>query len=221
MGLCVVVGVGPGIGGALVRRFAADGHTVAAVSRTPEGGDRAYVCDVRDVDAVRATFERIRTELGPIQTLLWNVGSGVFGTIDQVDADALDLAYETNTRGLFAAVKAVLPDLRAGGGNVVITGATASRRGRPFTTAFAQGKAGQRALAESLARQLWPEGVHVALIVVDGVVDLPSTRQRMTDKPDAFFVSPDAVADAAAFLCRQDRRGWTFELEVRPHGENW
>ena len=228
--VCAVVGVGPGIGSALVRRFAKRGCTVAAVARreqsveaiAEEVGGRGYVADATDPEALKRTFDRIRADLGPVDTLLWNVGSGVFGDLDAVDIDALDLAVGTNARGLFAATKAVVDDMRAkGSGNIIITGATASLRGKPFTTAFAAGKAAQRSLAQSLARQLWPDGIHVALIIVDGMVDLPSTRQRFSDKPDVAFISPESFADAAAFLADQDRRGWTFELDVRPHVENW
>lgn len=219
--VAVVVGVGPGLGGALARRFTAEGWRVAHVSRSAEGPDR-YACDVTDEAAIRATFAAIRADLGPVHTVLWNVGSGIFGDIDEITVDALDLAFHTNARGLFVAMQAVLPDLRAqGGGNVIITGATASLRGKPFTTAFSAGKGAQRNLAQALARKLWPEGIHVATIVVDGMVDLPRTRASMPDRGDEAFVSPEGFADAALFLCQQDRRAWTFELDVRPHVESW
>jgi NAD(P)-dependent dehydrogenase (short-subunit alcohol dehydrogenase family) len=111
--------------------------------------------------------------------------------------------------------------MQAHGGTIVVVGATASRRGAARTAAFAQAKAAQRSLCESLARHLWPKGVHVSLIVIDGVVDLPRTRARMPDKPDSFFVAPDDVANTAAFLVAQPRSAWTFELEARPFGESW
>jgi NAD(P)-dependent dehydrogenase (short-subunit alcohol dehydrogenase family) len=89
------------------------------------------------------------------------------------------------------------------------------------TAAFAPAKAAQRSLAESMARHLWPAGIHVALIVVDGVVDLESTRRRMPDKPDGFFIKPDDVAETAVWLTRQRPSAWSFEVEARPCGENW
>lgn len=103
----------------------------------------------------------------------------------------------------------------------MVTGATASRRGGAKAAAFAPAKAAQRSLCESLARRLWPFGVHVALIVVDGVVDLPRTRAAMPDKPDDFFVQPDDVAATAAWLVRQPRSAWSFEVEARPFRETW
>jgi NAD(P)-dependent dehydrogenase (short-subunit alcohol dehydrogenase family) len=226
--VAVVAGVGPGIGGALARRFARDGFQVAALARSDRKlenlgpGITGFPCDVTDSEDLRAVLGEVRDRLGPVRTLLWNVGSGVWGTIDQVDEAGLEVALRTNVLAAMVAVKAVLPDMRGQGrGEIVFTGATASRRGRPATTAFAPAKAAQRSFAEALARTLGPEGIHVALIVVDGMVDLPTTRQRFADKPDAVFVSPEAVADTAKFLVDQDRRAWTFELEVRPHLESW
>ena len=100
-------------------------------------------------------------------------------------------------------------------------GATASRRGGPKSLAFSSAKVAQRALAESMARSLWPQGVHVSLIVIDGIVDLPRTRAMMKDKPAEFFVAPDGVAETAWWLTQQARTAWTFEAESRPFGETW
>ena len=98
---------------------------------------------------------------------------------------------------------------------------TASRRGGPRTAAFAPAKAAQRSLAESMAHSLWPQGIHVALIVIDAVVDLPGTRRNMPDKPDSFFLKPDDMAATAVWLAQQPPSAWTFEVDVRPFGENW
>lgn len=228
--VCVVVGVGPGLGGVSAVRFAEAGWRVACVARSAENvaewaeqtGGRGYTADATDLVSVRTTLERIRTELGPVHTLIWNVGSAVFGDLDKIDIDGLDLGLDTNARGLLTAVKAVVADMRAAGtGNVLITGATASLRGKPFTTAFAAGKAAQRSLAQSFARQLWPQGIHVALVIVDGMVDLPKTRASYPEAPADAFISPDAYADTLLFLARQHRSAWTFELEVRPSIETW
>jgi NAD(P)-dependent dehydrogenase (short-subunit alcohol dehydrogenase family) len=127
-----------------------------------------------------------------------------------------------NAYGALLCSQQVIPAMKAAGaGTIVFIGATASRRGGPRTAAFAPAKAAQRSLAESMARSLWPAGVHVCVIIIDGVVDLPRTRAAMADKPDAFFVRPDAVADTAWQLTRQDRSAWSFEVEARPFGETW
>jgi NAD(P)-dependent dehydrogenase (short-subunit alcohol dehydrogenase family) len=108
-----------------------------------------------------------------------------------------------------------------GSGTILMIGATASLRGGPMTAAFASAKAAQRSLAQSMARHLWPQGIHVALVIIDGVVDLPRTREQLPDKPDDFFVRPDDLADTAFALTRQKRSAWSFEVEARPFGERW
>jgi NAD(P)-dependent dehydrogenase (short-subunit alcohol dehydrogenase family) len=229
--VCAVVGIGPGNGAAFARRFDRDGYAVALLARTTTlstklAGElaeaRAYACDVSDAAAVRHTFAAISGELGDPEVVIYNAGSGVWGSFDDVTADQLEAAWRVNTLGAFHVAKQVVPAMQhVGRGCVLIVGATASRRGSAKAAAFAQSKAAQRTLAESLARHLWPAGIHVAVIVVDGVVDLPRTRARMPDKPDAFFVAPDDVAATASFLAAQPRSAWTFELEARPFGETW
>lgn len=228
--VALVVGVGPGLGGAAARRLVADGYQVALAARAvdklsalaAETGGLAVAMDVTDPSSIEAGVARVEEELGEIHTVVWNVGGGVFGDLEKVGVDALELAFDTNTRGLFVLAKRLVPAMAArGDGALIITGATASLRGKPFTTAFAAGKAAQRSLAQSLARQYGKQGVHVAVIIVDGMVDLPSTRAQMPDMPQEAFVSPEGFADAVSFLLHQRRGAWTFELDVRPHVENW
>lgn len=227
--VCAVVGVGPGNGAAFARRFAADGYAVALLARTTEFSSglalpdaRAFACDVSDPGAVAAAFGSIRDALGDPSVVIYNAGSGVFATFDKVDAGQFEAAWRVNALGAFAVAKETLPAMeRAGKGAFIFVGATASRRGTPRTVVFAPAKAAQRSFAEALARQYGPKGIHVALIVIDGVVDLERTRKLMPDKPDAFFVKPDDVAATAAMLVDQPSSAWTFELEARPFGETW
>lgn len=229
--VCVVAGVGPGNGAAFARRFAADGYAVALLARRldssrelaaalPEA--RAWPCDVGDAASVQRVFDDIRGALGDPEVVIYNAGSGVFGGFDDVTAADFEASWRVNALGGFLVAKQVVPAMqRAGRGSFVFVGATASRRGAARTAAFAPAKAAQRSLAEAMAKALWPAGIHVSLIVIDGVVDLPRTRQRFPDRPDAFFVRPDDVAATAAFLVHQPRSAWTFELEARPFGETW
>jgi NAD(P)-dependent dehydrogenase (short-subunit alcohol dehydrogenase family) len=229
--VCVVVGVGPGNGAAFARRFDKDGYALALLARHDAFGRdlasqlaeaRAWACDVGDAAAVERVFTALRAELGEPEVVIYNAGPGVFGSFDDVSAKDLEDSWRVNTLGAFLVAKQVVPGMkRAGRGSFIVIGATASRRGAARTAAFAPAKAAQRSLAESLARHLWPSGIHVALVVIDGVVDLERTRKMMPDKPDTFFVSPDDVATTAAFLASQPRSAWTFELEARPFGENW
>ena len=229
--VCAVLGVGPGNGAAFARRFASEGYTVALLARTTElSGNlasslpdaRAYACDVTDAGSIERAFDAIRRDLGEVQVLVYNAGSGVWGSIEEATAADLEAAWRVNTLGGFLASKQVIPAMkRAGSGTIVFVGATASRKAGPRSAAFSSAKGAQRSLAESMARALWPAGIHVALIVVDGVVDLPRTRERMPDKPDSFFVKPDDVAEIGFRLTQQRPSAWSFEVEARPFGEKW
>jgi len=229
--VCAVVGVGPGNGAAFARRFAREGCDLALLARGTEftsalarelPGARAYACDVGDADSVARTFAAIRAEQGEVAILVYNAGSGVFGTVEEITPADFEASFRTNALGALLVAKQVIPAMkRASRGDVVFVGATASRRGVARTAAFAPAKAAQRSLAESMARHLWPAGIHVSLVVVDGVVDLPRTRALMKDAPDAFFIRPDDVAEIAFRLTEQRPSAWSFEVEARPFGERW
>lgn len=229
--VCVVVGVGPGNGAALGRRFAHEGYAVALLARTTEtsgplaeelDGARAYPCDVTDEASVASTFSVIAQEMGPVHTLIYNAGSGVWGTVEEISPAALESSFRVNTLGLLLTSQQVIPQMKAqGGGNIVVIGATSSRRGVARTAAFAPAKAAQRSLSESMARHLWPQKIHVSLIIVDGMVDLPRTRAMMKDKPDDVFIAPADLASTAFHLTEQPSSAWSFEVEARPFKESW
>ncbi len=229
--VCAVVGVGPGNGAALARAFAGQGMAVALLARSSGLSNalaselphaRAYTCDAADPDSVTAAFARIRTELGDPHTLVYNAGAGTWGDVEHIGLDDFEHSWRVNALGALAASQAVIPAMKAAGcGNIIFIGATASLRGGPRTAAFAPAKAAQRSLAQSMARTLGPHGIHVSLIVVDAVVDLPHTRQRLPDKPDAFFLQPADLAATAVWLAQQPRSAWSFEVDVRPFAEHW
>jgi NAD(P)-dependent dehydrogenase (short-subunit alcohol dehydrogenase family) len=229
--VCAVVGVGPGNGAAIARRFAKEGYAVALLARKTEltqklagamPGARAYACDVAEALSIEHAFGAIRNELGDIDVLVYNAGSGVWGNVEEVSPADFETSWRINTLGALLTSKQVIPAMkRAKHGNIVFIGATASRRGNVKTAAFAPAKAAQRSLAESMARHLGPAGVHVSVVIVDGVVDLETTRARMPDKPDAFFIKPDDLAETVYALTQQKPSAWTFELETRPFGEKW
>ncbi|HEX6865830.1 MAG TPA: SDR family NAD(P)-dependent oxidoreductase [Caulobacteraceae bacterium] len=229
--VAVVAGAGPGHGAALAKRFAQAGYAVAMLARSQDtldaleneiDGARGYACDIASPDEVAKTFAAIRADLGEVDALLYNAGPGVFGDVENTSPEALEQSWRVNAYGLMLCSKQVVPGMRkAGGGAIVITGATASRRGGPVTLAFAAAKAAQRSMAESMAKSLWRDGIHVCLIIVDGVFDIPKAREAMPDKPDAFFINPDATAETAYQLAIQDRSSWSFEVEARPFGEHW
>jgi NAD(P)-dependent dehydrogenase (short-subunit alcohol dehydrogenase family) len=231
--VCVVVGIGPGNGAALARRFAREGNAVALLSRSTDtssalaaeiGKDsaRAYACDAGDPSSVSRVFAEIEKDLGAPSIVVYNAGSGAWGSVEEISLEDFESAWRVNALGLLATTKAVVPAMKsAGSGAIIVIGATASRRGAPKTAIFAPAKAAQRSLCESMAKSLGPAGIHVALIIVDGVIDIPKTRAAMADKPDSFFLRPDDIADLAAYLAKQPRSAWTFEAEARPFAEKW
>lgn len=229
--VCAIPGVGPGLGASLARRFADAGCAVAMLARNAEHlreladgleGARAFACDVADAASVDRAFDAIDAEMGPATTLLYNAGSAVFGTVDNLSPEDFEAAWRVNALGLFHCTRRVLPAMReAGDGRILITGATASRRGGAAFAGFAAAKAAQRSLAESMARQLGPEGIHVALAIIDGVIDTPRTREMLPDRPDEDFLDPDAIAETYLNVARQPPPAWTFELDMRPHAEKW
>jgi len=231
MPVCVVTGVGPGNGAACARRFAREGWQVALVARSEERlralaaeipNARAFAADVTDAAAVKSAFDRVRAELGPVDALVQNAGNAVFGGFLDVTAETLEAAWRVNALSLFLCGREAAADMLArSAGTIVVIGATASLRGGAPFAAFAPAKAAQHSLAQSMARSLGPHGIHVAYVVVDGVIDMPTTRRFFADKPDEFFLKPDAIADTVWHLSRQDRSAWTFELDVRPYTEKW
>ena len=229
--VCAIVGIGPGNGEALTRKFAGEGYQLALCSRTQEridtlaaatSGAKAFRYDAADPDSAVPIFKQIEDELGPVSVLVYNAGPGEFISFDDTSLEQLRSAWEVNTQGLFCATQAVLPQMRAhGGGDIVVIGATASVRGGAKAAPFAAAKAAQRSLAQSMARHLGPEGIHVSLVIIDGVIDIPSTRKAMPNHEDDYFMAPEAIADSVFALTQQHASAWSFEIDLRPYGEKW
>ena len=229
--VCLITGVGPGTGAALSRRFARGGYRVAMLARDRERltrleaevtGSRGYVCDVTDEAAVNATVAQVKNDLGSPEVVIHNAVGGAFGDFLEIKPETLAYNFQVNTMGLLYLARAVAPDMiQAGKGVIIASGNTSALRGKPRFAGFAPTKAAQRILAESMARTLGPNGIHVAYIVIDAVIDLEWTRKMLPDKPDDFFIQPDAIADTAFHVAHQDRSGWSFNVELRPFGEVW
>ena len=227
----LVTGVGPGTGVAIVRRLAEGGHGVAMLARDGErlarfaaeiDGAHAYPCDVCDPAQLDATLARIRGELGTPSVLVHNAVGGAFGSFLDVDPAVLAHNFDVNVMALLRLARALAPDMVAAGkGAIVVTGNTSALRGKASFAAFAPTKAAQRILAESIAREVGPKGVHVAYVVIDAVIDLEWTRRMFAGKPDDFFIKPAAIADEIWHVLQQDRSAWSFNVEIRPFGETW
>jgi len=234
MTTAVIAGVGPGLGESVVRRFAAEGCDIGLLARsggyldelvadlpTDAVGVATDLCDSADV---AAAFDRVRDELGPVDVLVNHASDASWTGLRDTSLDAFDRAYEVGPRADFlcsqAAVRDMLDDDRPAderGGTIVFTGATTSVRGREGAVGFSMAKFGSRGLAESMARELGPEGVHVAHVVIDGGILGPEVE---TDTPEE-YLDPDAIADSYWQLVQQDPSAWTLELDLRPHVEEF
>ena len=229
--VCVVVGVGPGNGAAIAHQFSQDGYRVAVLARRQAYVEelaaslkdgKGYVCDVTDSARIREVFRQITQDLGPIETLVFNAGSGKFLSFEETTLEDLESTWQINVRGFFVAAKEVVPAmLEAGRGNIMVIGATASLRGKAKTLPFASAKSAQRIMLQSMARGLGPQGIHVGYVIVDGFVDSGAAREMSPQMQDDDFIKPANVASTVAYLCQQPRSAWTFEITVRPARENW
>lgn len=231
---CVVVGVGEGIGAALARRFAA-GYKIALIARSAEvigkvaseikatGGTALPIQSDATVEAqIAAANERIIRELGPIEILIYNGGRRPFGRLMETTVEVFEETWRLHTLGTFLWACQVVPGmLSRGGGSILITGATGGIRPFPTSVTFAAAKFAVRGLAQVMARDLHPQGIHVRYINVDGGVDMPLLRKFRTDAKDEDLLKPSAIADAFWYLAHQDRSAWTHELDVRPFKEKF
>jgi NAD(P)-dependent dehydrogenase (short-subunit alcohol dehydrogenase family) len=186
--VCVVTGVGPATGSALVRRFAAGGYQIAMLARdearlaglareVPDA--HAFPCDVSDPAKVDAAVSAIEAKLGKPQVLVHNAVGGAFGSFLEIDPAVLNRNFQINTMGLLYLARRMAPAMVASGkGAIVVTGNTSAQRGRANFAGFAPTKAAQRILAEAIARDVGAKGVHVAYIIIAAVIDTPTQRQR-------------------------------------------
>lgn len=229
--LVLISGVGPGTGADVARRFARGGYRVAMLARdagrlaqleSQIAGARGFVCDMADETQVATVTDAMCAELGAPQVIVYNAVAGAFGSFLEIDPAVLEYNFKVNTMGLLHLARRLAPKMvDAGNGAIIVTGNTSALRGRAGFAGFAPTKAAQRILAESMARDLGPKGVHVAYLVIDAVIDVPWARKHYSDKPDDFFIKPMAIAQEVWHLAHQERSAWAFNAEVRPYCESW
>ncbi len=230
--VALITGVGDGTGAALVHRFAEGGYQVAMLARDRDRlaaleeevkAARTYLCDVGDLDALVSTVRSVRADMGSPDVLVHNAIAATFKTFLEADPEDLERNFRVNTTSLLYLARELAPKMiTRGSGAIMVTGNTAALRGIPNTAVFAPTKAAQRILAQSLARDLGPKGVHVAYITIDAAIDTPWTRVPFhPDKPDDFFSHPFAIAEEVFHTAHQDRSTWTFDLVIRPFAEKW
>jgi len=224
----LIVGAGPGLGASLARRVAREGIAVALAARNPsklqalaaETGAKAFACDAQDERQVVRLFEEVDAACGSPDIVIFNASARARGPLVTLDPDDVRRALMVNGFGAFAvaqcAVRRMLPQ---GRGAILFTGASASVKGYPESAPFAMGKFAVRGLAQSMARELAPKGIHVAHFVIDGAIRPPGQRTPL-EPPDS-MLDPDAIADTYGYVLAQPRSAWTWEIELRPWVERF
>ena len=239
-GVCLVIGAGDGLGGAIARAFAAEGHPLVvtrrarhldqleALARDIGPAAHAFGVDARSEEETVALFDRIEREIGPIEVVAFNIGANVRFGIRETTTRVFTKVWEMACfAGFLAGREAARVMAPRGKGSILFTGATASLRGREGYAAFASAKAGLRLLAQSLARELGPEGIHVAHVVCDGAIDGVFTRERHSPGEveqllaEDLILKPADIAQSFVALHRQPRSAWSHEIDLRPWKEAW
>lgn len=238
-GCAVVVGAGTGTGAEIAKRFAAEGFSVALARRSREaldpllteitaGGGKAsaFGVDASDENAVASLFEEAERALGTIEVAVFNAAGFTRGSILDTTKDDFEAMWRTSSLGGFLvgreAARRMVPRNR---GTILFTGATAALKASAQLAAFAGGKHGLRAVAQSMAKELGPLGIHVAHVIVDGIIDVPRVHETMPDlaasKGAEGLIDPKSIAATYLMLHQQPRNAWTFELDLRPFAEPW
>ena len=218
--VCLIIGAGPGLGLSFASKWAGNGYQVVIVRRS-EGSMVddpdivAIQADATDQDRMKVVVDEVESKYGPVQTMIYNAGSWILKNYQEVTIKELENQFSVSVTGLLIAAKIVCPRMvEAGGGVVGITGATASLRGKPKTIGFAPAKAAQRIMAQSLARDLGPQNVHVFYTIIDGLVKVGAEEGGQ-------HMDPEDIADTYWRIAQQKRSAWTHEVDLRPFCENW
>ncbi|MEO6408239.1 MAG: SDR family oxidoreductase [Burkholderiaceae bacterium] len=235
----LVIGAGDATGGAIARHFAREGYVACVTRRSAdklepllaqiraEGGEaHGFGSDAREEDEMVALVEQIEREIAPIEVAVFNIGANVRFGITETTARVYRKVWEMACFGGFLmgreVARVMLP---RGRGTIIFTGATASLRGREGFAAFAGAKHALRALAQSMARELWPKGIHVAHPVIDGAIDTEFIRNKFPEryalKDQHGILDPESIAQAYWQIHQQPRDAWTHETELRPWMETW
>jgi NAD(P)-dependent dehydrogenase (short-subunit alcohol dehydrogenase family) len=228
--VAIVAGVGPSLGTALVRKLTREGCSIGMLARSPEfiGKLAAEIgktalpipTDISNSKQVAAAFLNVRQQLGPVEILIVNASGSVGEGLMETTPEQFERSWRIGVCGAFlCAREAVLDMLECGGGAIIFTGATSSVRGRGGAIAFSSAKFAVRGLAQSLAVELWPKGIHVAHVIVDGVIETPEVRKRHKAAANEPLLKPEAIADAYWNLIQQDRSAWSLEIDLRPNKE--
>ena len=237
-GSVIIIGAGPGLGSSLARKFAKEGHHVFVVRRERHSEELNSLCDeikefggsataipsdAREEEQVISLFSEV-AKSGPIDCVVFNIGANVFFSIEETTSRVFRKIWEMGTFAGFLVGREAAKHMKDKG-TIIFTGATASMRGGSGFAAFSSAKFGLRAVAQSLARELGPKGIHVAHTVIDGAIDHPWIKENFPDtyklKEVDGILNPDDIAEAYYNLHLQEKTAWTHELDLRPYMEKF
>jgi len=237
--VALIAGVGDGLGGAVARRFAAAGFATVLVARSADRLERiadsieraggrgvAYVADLREEAAVEKLFDDVEAEVGTISVAVFNAGANYRNSILDTPADMFEKIWRLGCyAGFLIGREAARHMVPRGHGTIIFTGATASLRGSSQFAAFAAAKGGVRLVAQSIARELGPKGIHVASVIIDGMIDSPRVRERFPERvahlPEDGMLKPADIAEVYFQIHQQPRSAWAFEVDLRPWAEKF
>jgi NAD(P)-dependent dehydrogenase (short-subunit alcohol dehydrogenase family) len=237
--VALVAGVGEGLGGAVARRFARGGFDTVLVARSADrlariageieaagGRGIAYVADVREESAVAKLFDDVEAEIGPVSVAVFNTGANYRASILDTPSDMFEKVWRLGCyAGFIVGREAARHMTPRGHGTIIFTGATASLRGSAQFAAFAAAKGGLRQIAQSMARELGPKGIHVASVIIDGMIDSQRVRERFPERvaqlPEDGMLKPADIAEVYWQIHQQPRSAWTFEMDLRPYAERF
>ena len=237
-GSVIIIGAGPGLGSSLARKFAKEGHHVFVVRRERHSEELNSLCDeikefggsataipsdAREEEQVISLFSEV-AKSGPINCVVFNIGANVFFSIEETTSRVFRKIWEMGTFAGFLVGREAAKHMKDKG-TIIFTGATASMRGGSGFAAFSSAKFGLRAVAQSLARELGPKGIHVAHTIIDGAIDHPWIKENFPDiyklKEVDGILNPDHIAEAYYNLHLQEKTAWTHELDLRPYMEKF
>jgi len=237
-GSVIIIGAGPGLGSSLARKFAKEGHHVFVVRRERHSEELNSLCDeikefggsataipsdAREEEQVISLFSEV-AKSGPIDCVVFNIGANVFFSIEETTSRVFRKIWEMGTFAGFLVGREAAKHMKDKG-TIIFTGATASMRGGSGFAAFSSAKFGLRAVAQSLARELGPKGIHVAHTIIDGAIDHPWIKENFPDiyklKEVDGILNPDHIAEAYYNLHLQEKTAWTHELDLRPYMEKF
>ena len=231
----VISGVGAGLGASLARKFAREGYQVALLARSADylealaaeiqttgATAKGFPTDIGDPQKVGDSFAQIREQFGKVDILVNHAGNAAWGNFSELKPVDFERSWRICAFGSFLCCQQAVPDMvSSGNGTILFTGATSAVRGRAGALAFSSAKFAVRGLAWSLAREVGPKGIHVAHIIIDGILDTPTVRSDMSPDAEEPLLNTDAVADVYWSLVEQHKSTWTFELDLRPHNEDF